>query len=441
VTEKWTPVARGSFTLKGRVALTPVATNPFDLARPPPYRPRPLNPARSKLPFFLFGGVNTFACSYYLNYLFFLLRDHHGFGNLGNLAVSALHGLVFTFGAWQGGKFAQRFGYLTSLQTGFAGMGVSLFAGWFLPGLIAQLLVMMVWTWSMCLTWPALEALVSDGEDDRSLPHQVGVYNIAWSGMAAVTYFVGGALFDGLGHLSLFWLPVAIYAAQWVVVTWMKHTRGDVRPGAHAPPAGTSPHLPEPQALAQAVSPKTFLQMAWLANPFAYMGINTLLAVIPALARELKLSATETGVFCSLWFFARLVTFIGLWRWTGWHYRFRWLLVAFVTLVLSLGTLLLARQYWPLVLAQLVFGVAVGLIYYSSLFYSMDVGDTQGEHGGLHEAMIGSGICIGPAIGAAGLLLAPAVPQAGAYAVLALLGGGLVGLLRLRFRGARQPAR
>jgi hypothetical protein len=246
---------------------------------------------------------------------------------------------------------------------------------------------------------------------------------------------VGGALFDRLGHLSLFWLPVVIYAAQWVAITWLKLAWGDTVPVVPPPATAAQPHLPEPQALAQPVSPKTFLQMAWLANPFAYMGINTLLAVIPGLAKELKLTATESGVFCSIWFFARLVTFIGLWRWTGWHYRFRWLLAAFLGLIASLATLLLVRDYWLLVVAQLCLGVAVGLIYYSSLFYSMDVGETQGEHGGLHEAMIGSGICIGPAIGVAGLLLAPGQPNAGAYAVLALLGAGLAGLLRLRTRG------
>jgi len=390
---------------------------------------------RSKLAYFLFGGVNTFACSYYGNYLFFLLRDHHGFGNLGNLAVSALHGLVFVFAAWQGGKFAQRFGYLTSLQTGFAGMGLSLLVGWFLPSLPAQFIVLTAWTISMCLTWPALEALVSDGEDDDSLPRQVGLYNIGWSGMAAITYFVGGALFDGLGPLSLYWLPVAIYAVQWVAVTWLKRVQGDPLPVAAAtPPSATHRHQPEPQALAQPISPKTFLQMAWLTIPFAYMGVSTLLAVIPGMAKELNLSATESGLFCSIWFFARLATFVALWRWTGWHYRFRWLLGAFLGLLVSLAALLLARDYWPLAVAQIVFGVAVGLIYYSSLFYSMDVGETQGEHGGLHEAMIGSGICLGPAIGVAGLLLAPGQPHAGAYAVLALLAGGLAGLIGLRFR-------
>ena len=144
-----------------------------------------MQPPRNKLACFLFGGVNTFACSYYGNYLFFLLRDKHGFGNLGNLAVSAFHGLIFLVAAWQGGKFAQRFGYLTSLQTGFVVMGLALLGGWLLPSLPAQMLVLAGWTIGMCLTWPALEAWASHGEDDHTLPRQVGLYNISWSAAAA----------------------------------------------------------------------------------------------------------------------------------------------------------------------------------------------------------------------------------------------------------------
>jgi hypothetical protein len=74
------------------------------------------------------------------------------------------------------------------------------------------------------------------------------------------------------------------------------------------------------------------------------------------------------------------------------------------------------------------------LIYYSSLFYAMDVGDTKGEHGGLHEAAIGAGVCGGPLLGAVALTLAPAAPAAGALAVTGLLAIGLAGLVRLRFR-------
>jgi len=78
--------------------------------------------------------------------------------------------------------------------------------------------------------------------------------------------------------------------------------------------------------------------------------------------------------------------------------------------------------------------VAIGLIYYSSLFYAMDASDTKGEHGGIHEAAIGMGNCLGPAIGASALWLAPGTAGAGAWAVSGLLTLGFGGLFWMRRR-------
>ena len=136
--------------------------------------------------------------------------------------------------------------------------------------------------------------------------------------------------------------------------------------------------------------------MAWLANPFAYIGINTVIAVMPGIAQRLELSTMLAGFWGSLWCFARLATFVGLWLWPGWHYRFRWLLAAYLALVSAFITILLAPSLPVLVAAQVVFGGAVGLIYYSSLFYSMDSSETKGEHGGIHESVIGLGNCTAP---------------------------------------------
>src|SRR5205085_11938120 len=118
-------------------------------------------------------------------------------------------------------------------------------------------------------------------------------------------------------------------------------------------------------------------------------------------------------------------------RWPGWHYRFRWLLVAYLGLVSSFGAIVLAPNVAVLVTAQLIFGLAVGLLYYSSLFYSMDRSEAKGEHGGIHEAVIGLGNCAGPAVGAAALQLLPQHSQSGTVAVLALMVCGLGGLMRI----------
>jgi hypothetical protein len=138
------------------------------------------------------------------------------------------------------------------------------------------------------------------------------------------------------------------------------------------------------------------------------------------------------GFALSIWCFARFIAFVALWRWTGWHYRFRWLLTAFVLLILSFATILMASSLWAVVLAQVAFGGAIGLLYYSSLFYSLDASETKGEQGGLHEAAIGAGNFLGPVIGASALWLAPANAGMGAWAVSGVLLLGMGGMVLLR---------
>jgi len=203
------------------------------------------------------------------------------------------------------------------------------------------------------------------------------------------------------------------------------------------------PELPrEPESLpAAVVAPRptpaqatAFKHMSWLANPFAYLAINTLLAVMPDVAAKFHLSHMQAGFVCSLWCFFRLGMFGLLWVWTDWHYRFRWLAGAFALLIVSFAAILLVPSLTVLITAQITFGAAIGLIYYSSLFYSMDASESKSEHGGIHEAAIGMGNCAGPALGAATLEFLPQIQHGGAWAVTALLVCGFGGLVAVRNR-------
>jgi hypothetical protein len=261
---------------------------------------------RSKSIYFLLEGLNAFATGYYGNYVYFLFRDEYGFTNLGNLTASALSGFVFIFAAWQGGRFAQRYGYFNALRVGWGGMATAIAIGLFAHYVPVQLAVLLAWTICMCFTWPTLEALASEGETDRSLPQQIGFYNVVWSGGSALSYFCGGAIFEHLGRASLFWLPLIIHLGQLSILQWHS-TR--VKPPVVQPTHVDVGQEPEASASHQPVRPKTFLWMAWLANPFAYIGINTLLATVPTLALKLHFSPTQMGLLCSIWFFARWFTF------------------------------------------------------------------------------------------------------------------------------------
>jgi MFS family permease len=310
---------------------------------------------------------------------------------------------------------------------------------------VGYILVMVVTVIGMCFTWPTLEALVSERETRRGLQDMVGSYNVVWAGTSALAYFGGGAMLEKLGSKSLFYVPMAMQLCQLGLTVWLECLirRSDTAHSAETPAlrsescsekglAHRDAHvaassMPEAHPCSPATT-RTFKRMAWLANPFAYIAINTLIAVMPGVSGRLGLTTTLAGFCGSIWYFVRLGAFAGLWYWDGWHYRFRWLLSAYLALVGSFALILLVPNLMVLVLAQFLFGGATGLIYYSSLFYSMDLSETKSEHGGIHEAVIGLGNFAGPAVGSASLYLLPQYASSGAVAVSGLLLLGLGGL-------------
>ena len=391
----------------------------------------PVRPSPSKTGYYVLEGLNSFATAYYFNYLMFLLRDLHGFANLQNLTVSAVHGFLYIGASWLGGRFGQRSGYFVSLRIGFGGMAASIAVGWLVPALWGQLLALGLWTFTMCFTWPILEALVSEHETAARLPNRVGLYNVIWAGTAALGFSCGGWIFEHLGHASLYWLPIAIHLGQFAMLRPLQANHDAWLASAPPVKAGEVPaHAAE--------GPGYFKRLAWVANPFNYMAANTLLAVVPGIATHVNLSIAEAGLVMSTWYYARTVAFLKLWFWPGWHYHFGWFVTAFLMLAASFATMMLAHSVWLLVLAQVFFGWASALLYYSSLYYAMNGSDAHGEHGGIHEALIGLGICGGPAVSAVAQALTGSV-SAPAWVVTLCIFGGIGLAFRLR-RRALEPA-
>jgi predicted MFS family arabinose efflux permease len=383
---------------------------------------------RFKIVCFTIEGLNSFATILFFNYLYFFMRDRFGFGDKRNLLLAALLGLTYTIAAWQAGRFAHRFGYFTALKIGFSLMAAGLAADSQMASAPGVIIAATVTNIGMCFIWPTLEALVSESEPPAGVPRAVGIYNIVWAVTNALAFFIGGTLIVQFGFKSIFYLPLVIVLAQLALTLWLQNHANETARAAAGETITAPPPDPNRPSPARA---KTFLQMAWLANPFAYIAINTLIAVTPGLAAKFHVSPMFAGFVWSLWCFVRMGAFVVLWRWTDWHYRFRWLAAAFAVLILSFATILLSPNLEVLIVAQIFFGGAIGLIYYSSLFYSMDGGSAKSEHGGIHEAAIGLGNCVGPAIGAAALEFLPQYANSGALAVSVLLLGGFGGLVAI----------
>jgi len=384
----------------------------------------------SKRYYYLLEGMNSFATSYYFFYLFFYMTARFQYGNLGNLGLSAGNGFLYMFAAYFAGSYGQRRGYHRALRIGFGTMAVMMGVGAMVETEVGQLVVMGLWTLGMCFTWPTLEALVSEGETPRGLQRSLGIYNLVWAGASTCSYFAGGTLIQILGLKSMFVIPAVIHTSQCIVLWGIE--RGYW--GRVEKPAGVD-HVPVMlggvfELTARPIArTRAFLRMSWIANPFAYVALNTVGAIMPSIVSRLQVSPAAVGGFCAIWFFARMVAFFILWRWSGWHYRRGWFYGAYGAMLFSFVGVCAADSIWVAVVSQSVFGLSIGLIYYSSLYYSMDAGDSKGEHGGMHEAAIGCGICFGPAVGALGVYLFPGVPQSVTWAVGGLLGAGLLAVV------------
>ena len=308
---------------------------------------------------FVIEGLNSFATTLYFYYVYFYTEQTFGFTKFQNLLLAAALGLTYGFASMVGGRYGQRRGYLAALKVGFGILALMIGGAVFVQALPVHLVIMFVGTFGMAFTWPALEALVSDGESRRGLQRNLGIYNLVWGGLGAVAYFLGGAIIKAGTFRTLFALVAVIHVGQllWVLAL-ERRTRGAVA----APSAG----LVDPDAAEHElerhralVSPKTFLHMAWLANPFAYLAINTVVAVIPTVAGKLQLSVAQAGIFCSVWLFVRTGSFLLLWLWPGWHYRFRWLNASYLVMTASFTTLLVSGNLWVVLAAQVAFGLAV----------------------------------------------------------------------------------
>jgi predicted MFS family arabinose efflux permease len=376
---------------------------------------------------FTIGGISSFFVCIYSYYIYFLMRDRFGFSGKDNLAFAALNGLIYTIAAWQGGRFGQRRGYFNAFKVGFGALILAMAAGSQCNSALGLVLATGLFNVGMCFIWPTIEALVSEGEDAIGLPRMVGTYNVVWAATNALALFGGGTLVEKFGFKTIFYLPGAAFIALLGLVFWLQKHADAARDAGHEPvfTPVPDPHRPSP------AKTRAFLRMAWLANPVAYIAINTFIPMLPTLAAQFQLTPMFAGFACSLWGFARLGTFIALWVWTDWHYRFRWLMTAFVLLIGSFATILIVPSLVAVLAAQIFFGLAIGMIYYSSLFYSMDASEAKGEHGGIHEAAIGVGNCIGPAVGAASLQWVPQYASSGGIAVSGLLLLGLGALVTI----------
>ena len=403
---------------------------------PVPAAPATLRDRRTLAPWYAAHAVASFSAALAGNTVWYYARYHLGTPLVRMLWMCAMGGFVYIFSSIIGGRLADRFGQRRVFLT--AGL---LTVPTFLIGYaavvhqsVALLFVEVVMT-NLIVTpmWPSVESVLTRSPGKMKLTTRITCYNLVWSS----TCFLGSSLTGAISAL-VSWKGVFILCAVGQIVALLIILLVAIPQSM----IGTQ-HVeddPAEQARSNAIrasgKSRTLLWMAWLSNALSFVSANTLGPFMPVLTQNAGIVspaiATAVGSVASL---TRLIGFLFASFWTGWHYKVSWMLIFFCTMVIGTAGVLLSPNATMLVCTQIFLGLTWAMLYSGSLYYSMHLSHGSGQNAGIHEAVIGAGTVIGPAMAA--LVGGPNALRPKIAVLLAILvfgGAALFGMAR-RARG------
>lgn len=353
----------------------------------------------------LLTWVNNLGAATVLIGSYFITVNQYGFTGHENLLLGLLQGVMYISGALTVGTGMRWLRRHTGLSTRsiLAIIHLLIFACSLLPLLLQT-------SWAIWLMvglyapmtgwlWSTLESYLSAGRNGAELRRATGLFNIGWASSQVVAiWLLVPAMKDPAVSL---WL-LAILGSSHFFCMFLCLSALPREPGHHTATDVASPTAAERQLRQQLL---LGFRTALVISYVLYSALNPLL---PLRVNALGVAAEWATPLVSIWMMARVVVFVWMQRWHGWHDRRH-------TLIWSAGSLLfgftgcLLAPTWPVFcLALLLFGIGLGGIYSAAFYYAMEVGHAAVDAGGKHEAFIGAGYTVGPLAALAARQFTPA---------------------------------
>ena len=380
-------------------------------------------------------GINSISSNLLLNGVAFYMAQRFGWSATENLLLAMGMGAFYAVGSLTAG-------WVTRLKGKSAGLiatqllllcVVLLLQGASATSLVVSLLL--AFSFSSALAWPILESTVTEGCDAHRMSRRVTLYNLTWSTTAMVTIAVYGTILARWPAGALV-LPLILHVLSLVLAfilhqNWRHHQPAAGHAVVHAE---AEPELLHHRRLA--------LWLARICMPASFVVTNCLMALFASLPASVEMGVQMATLIASLWMVGRFLAFVilGLGHW--WHTR-PWLLLAAGSAMLLAFLLIVIPaervglfNHWPLVsvvaliaAAEMVLGLAAGMVYSGSLYFGMVLSKGSTDHGGYHEALIGVGSVAGPGLAAAAQVMGggshwPGIAAVSGLMVLTLLVAG-----------------
>jgi len=171
-----------------------------------------------------------------------------------------------------------------------------------------------------------------------------------------------------------------------------------LRPAARRSPAPAAAPAQTTGPAAATLQRRRLTAVSQLGNGLAFLLQYVFFALLPYLAQRTGWSSSYVLWITIAFFLSRCLAFAALSHWTGWHdhpgwsHGALWIAPACIALIYAAPSVAVA------VPALAVLGAAFGLTYYASIYYTLEAGDDKGTQGGIHEAALGVGACLGPLV-------------------------------------------
>jgi MFS family permease len=332
--------------------------------------------------------------------IFFLTRNAYGFSDVENYLLAFVQGITYIGGAMLASRA------VTFVRAALGGVPTRTVLGLVIAVLGVLCLIpagarwagqdgswpvwvlMLIYSPLSGVLWPMVESYLSGGRRERELRRAVGLFNVGWAGALVISFWAMGPFVEKAPVLVIFALGVLHIATLALVVRFRPE------PGEHS--HGHHEHPPIYDRL---------LRVFRVLLPTSYIVSSALGPTLPGVIERLGVAAEWATPLASIWQTARMLGFLTLERWHGWHGRWGLAIVGVALMLGGFAGIVLAPMVpaglaMPALVAGLIaFGLGMAGIYAAALYYAMEVGQAEVDAGGTHEALIGVGYTVGPICG------------------------------------------
>jgi predicted MFS family arabinose efflux permease len=270
---------------------------------------------------------------------------------------------------------------------------------------------------SLALFWPSIQRKLSLLSPGRTLWAALGVFNVLW------------AIGVGLGTVA----TPAVYASwglRWTLFLGLLTAllAGAILCARMPEPSSAGPAEPPVGEEAARDRARLFLRLAWIANFTVFFAMVGVVRIFPRISSQLGIELGHMGWILVPLDLGKIAAFGFLGRHPFWHYSFRHLALAQGIAGAALILAGLMEAWWLFMVLFPLVGALSGLTYFSSIYYSLNLRESEGKKSGIHEIVLSSGVCFGPLL--CGMVAEGFPSRPGA----ALIFGGLVVLGGLGFQ-------